>query len=554
MPPRRANPGVIRPIYAGVFDLAPDGYEHARDVALQWLRNNVTVRDRIGDLSDDEFDREVNEVRVQSARNADDTLTVLRLQHPEFDRATRAYDRVRNWRTDITIGRDADGAWIATRQWFKGVASDFRKCYPPIFIKTLWTEKALSDGLILDARCWRPEYVEEIDAIVELVNDEERAMPVVVLAEGCPLDPDRVASESIGLAHVCRVPRHLRGRLNEALSPGQELVHGAIRTFYPRIAGRETVAPAARWETIIGWRYGDDSGPPAFAEWLHAEMSRSVLSRLLNDTAHKTYEDVRTRQIQVEQSDLSARAESVDTLHQSLALMKDERELLLFENESLQEQVTEMSLRTEDLSSQLSIAEQQFGEERAKAIRLEQRILDLQHALARKSGSESITLTAAEVEELIEKQAEPANVLEAVDAANRLFMTYGTKVVFAESAWDSAIESPFMRPGDVLAALLRLGFLWNEVGAGKRREERARELLKFTLALHESDTVVNNKKLMAERRAVAPDGEEVFFEKHLKLGGGPQNDATSLCIYFGDKDGEILIGRVGCHPTGAKTQ
>ena len=59
---------------------------------------------------------------------------------------------------------------------------------------------------------------------------------------------------------------------------------------------------------------------------------------------------------------------------------------------------------------------------------------------------------------------------------------------------------------------------------------------------------------MAERRAVAPDGQEVFFEKHIKLGGGPQNATTSLCIYFGDKDGELLVGRVGAHPTGARTQ
>jgi hypothetical protein len=76
---------------------------------------------------------------------------------------------------------------------------------------------------------------------------------------------------------------------------------------------------------------------------------------------------------------------------------------------------------------------------------------------------------------------------------------------------------------------------------------------KRIVALHESITVVNSKKLMAERRTTMADGQE-FFEKHIKLGGGPQKAQTSLCIYFGDKDGEILVGRVGCHPAGAKTE
>ena len=56
-PQRRQNPGVIRPIYAGVFDLSPTGYEHAREAVLNWLRNNVAVREFIGTLDADEFRR-----------------------------------------------------------------------------------------------------------------------------------------------------------------------------------------------------------------------------------------------------------------------------------------------------------------------------------------------------------------------------------------------------------------------------------------------------------------------------------------------------------------
>ena len=489
---------------------------------------------------------------MQCARTADDAVAVVRLQHPEYERDTNVYDRVRDWRTDVTIGRDNDGAWIAARQWFKGVASDFRQCYPPKFIKELWSEKALSDGLILSSLPWRIEYAEEIDMLIELIKDEERAMPVAVLAEGCPLDPDRVSLDSIGLAHVCRVPRALRARLNNALASEQGLVHGAMQTFYPRISARAPVAPAARWETIVDWKFGPDSGPAAFAAWLHAEMARAVVSRLLNDPAHQTFEEIRGKQIHAQQADLIDRAEDATALRESVDLMRSERELLVYENESLQEQIGELSTRTEDLSSRLSVAESQFGQERTKAIQLEHRIIDLQYALARKSGSEAITLTPAEVDDLIEKQRDPKNVFDAVDIADGLFRTYGRRVVFTERAWETAMDSPFLRPRDVLAALLRLGFLWHEAGSGSRREQRARELLRCSLALHESQTAMT--KHGEERKATTPDGEDVYLQKHLKLGGGPQNDQTTLSIYFGDREDEILLGIVGRHPTGASTQ
>jgi hypothetical protein len=551
-PQRRQNPGIVRPIYAGVFDLDPDGYEFARTAVLDWVRSNVAVREFLGPLSTAEFEEQRDDVRALSARTPEDDITVVRLQHPEYDLPTKTYDRVRDWRTDITIGRDDTGAWIAARQWFKGVASDFRQCYPPKFIKRLWNEKRLSDGLILSPFPWRIEYPEEVETLVELINDAERTMPIVVLAEGCPLDPDRLAQESIGLAHICRVPRPLREQMNDALRPDQGLAHGAIQTFYPLIPGRPLATPGARWETIVEWRFGQESGPGAFASWLHAEMGRAVVARLLSDPAHRTFEDIRGRQIQAQQAVLQISPEDAVAQRETIALMRSERELHIFEIESLQEQIHELSTRTEDVSSRLAIAESQFGQERTKTIQLENRIIDLQYALARKSGSESIALNAAEVEELIDKQRDPKTVFEAVDMADGLFKTYGTRVVICERAWETAMDSPFLRPRDVLATLIRLGFLWHEAGEGARREQRARELLRCPVALHESQTAMTKHK--EERKVTAAAGEDVYLQKHAKLGGGPQNDQTSLTIYFGDRDGEILVGIVGRHLTGANTQ
>ena len=212
-------------------------------------------------------------------------------------------------------------------------------------------------------------------------------------------------------------------------------------------------------------------------------------------------------------------------MRESVDLMRSERELLVYENESLQEQIGELSTRTEDLSSRLSVAESQFGQERTKAIQLEHRIIDLQYALARKSGSEAITLTPAEVDDLIEKQRDPKNVFDAVDIADGLFRTYGRRVVFTERAWETAMDSPFLRPRDVLAALLRLGFLWHEQVLAAD-ENSARASCCVVVGFYQSQTAMT--KHGEERKATTPDGEDVYLQKHLKLGGGPQNDQRHL--------------------------
>ncbi len=208
---------------------------------------------------------------------------------------------------------------------------------------------------------------------------------------------------------------------------------------------------------------------------------------------------------------------------------------------------------TEDLANKLNTPESAYGEERTRNLKLEQQVFGLQYALAGKTGSDRAVLNAAQVADVLERKPDPKNVAEAVEMAEDILKAYNAPVAFTYLAYESALDSPFVRPREVLDALVRLGFLWHEVGSGKRREERAREILGCQLSLHESQTAMTKYK--EERRVITPSGNDVYLEKHLKLGGGPQNDQTTLSIYFGDNDaGELIIGIVGRHPTGANTQ
>ena len=158
------------------------------------------------------------------------------------------------------------------------------------------------------------------------------------------------------------------------------------------------------------------------------------------------------------------------------------------------------------------------------------------------------------VERLIEREAEPKRVLDALTRAKELFEQYDLPILVSNTAIEASEQSPFMRPKDVFAALVRLGFFWKDIrGAGNRVEETARETLKFPCSLHESDTTLRK---FGDQRIARFDGGEAQLEKHLTLGGGPkQNPKTTAQIYFGDDaNGQLLVGHVGRHLDITRTQ
>lgn len=550
---QQATHGLIRPIYAGVFDIDPNGYEQTREAVLNWLRSHPTVQPYSHDLQGMNFEldrlRERDGVLAQAATNGEGTITVARLQHQEPMRG--GFDPARNWRTDVTIERDGDAAWIAVRIWFAGVASDERDCAPPRFIKDLWRSKALSDLDILEPNCRQLEYDAEADSLAELILDSDRDLPVVVIADGCPLDPMRVAVDSIGLAHVFKISKPVRARLLHDLDFKYELNHGAMQTFFQRVLGQLPLAPGARFETIIGWRYATLVGPAAFAKWLHEEMGRAVVLRLLNDPAHRTVESIKVFAIEAQRAVLGTQTQDVETLQTQVELANEERELLNLANIDLDRQLTELTARMEGLSSERTTLDDELRTERAKNYSLQQEKASLHYMLAAKNGSDRITLDVAGVEELINQQSDPTSVFDAVEQAKTLFELYGANVVISENALEAAMDSPFRRPADVLKALLRLGFLWKDIrSSGRALEEAAHESIRFPCALHESQTARNQ---FGAERVVNLNGQTLTLEKHVKLGSG--NAEASLRIYFGDDaDFSILVGHVGRHLTSAKTQ
>lgn len=542
-PGRPPAQGTVRPLYAAVFDLDPDGYDHARETVLAWLRSHRTVRGHEALLAGDDFDLNLwlkDGLVAQAVRPPDGNVTVVRLQHRETDRSGKL-DRLRDWRIEVTVERDEGHAWIATRQWFAGLADDIRDSQPPRFVKDLWSEHALSDIEIFERTCRLADYDLDADDVVDLINDPDRDLPVIVIADGCPMDHERVAADFVGLAHVVKLSQEARHRFNSDLGDRFGLIHGSLQTFYARVADARLVAPASSFETIIGWQFADLEGPAAFSKWLRREVSNAVIARMVNDTAHRSYEEIRTKVIQMQRS----------TTHIQPAVIDNELlDLAESEIEDLRKQLAEVTERAQSYLNQKSAADEYANQEVERNRRLQADKVALQHALNEKTGAGPIVWDAARVERLIMEQPEPKNTHEAVENAQRLFILHNQKVRVSEEAEEGAMEAlHFKRPADIQAAMIRLGFLWTAIrSSGQRLDIAAKEAIRFPCSMFESETTM---RLYGHQRSVRIDGSLVTLPRHIKFGGGGTDDSAR--IHFGDKGGEVLIGHVGRHLTTAKT-
>jgi hypothetical protein len=182
------------------------------------------------------------------------------------------------------------------------------------------------------------------------------------------------------------------------------------------------------------------------------------------------------------------------------------------------------------------------GRERIR--RLQQDEAALQFALSAKRVQPELKLSPEQIEHLIAKQPIPDNVLDALEHAERIFTSHGLRVRVSETARTSARDAlNFKRPGQVQDTLIRLGFFWNDIRAsGQRPDQVAKRLLRVPTAMRESKKTM---RLYGGQRWVHIGNDMVRLQKHLKLGGGGKG--KSARIYFGDRDGELLIGHVGHH-------
>jgi hypothetical protein len=182
----------------------------------------------------------------------------------------------------------------------------------------LWRAEALFDIHILTPQLQVFQSEAEADALANLILSPARKLPLILIADGCPLDGQRVAQDCIGLAHVFAVSRLARFALMELLKGAYELQHGSASIFFSASQGSPVSQKASDFESIISWRRGSATGPGAFASWMHDETTQAVLLHLLNDPAHRALESVRATSLSQRTAVLGAQAAGAETFAEDL--------------------------------------------------------------------------------------------------------------------------------------------------------------------------------------------------------------------------------------------
>jgi hypothetical protein len=148
----------------------------------------------------------------------------------------------------------------------------------------------------------------------------------------------------------------------------------------------------------------------------------------------------------------------------------------------------------------------------------------------------------------VEPEAPPATVAEAVQRA----ATQAQHLVFTEAAHETAADSPYRRPADVLDALLRLdelaGLYADPEGFGRSLGQAAEDL-GLTWRQNVSELARSRKP---HAYTVTHDGERLELGPHVALGSGSgAGFIARIYLHVADGSGDtprgLYVGHVGRH-------
>jgi|1048.fasta_scaffold96507_1 hypothetical protein len=176
------------------------------------------------------------------------------------------------------------------------------------------------------------------------------------------------------------------------------------------------------------------------------------------------------------------------------------------------------------------------------SIQLQQRLL---YVAATRARDTLVISAVGRLSDLVRRVEEgPRNVREAVELAQARFAEHLT---ILPSALSSAMDSPFERPNEVLAALEAIAGL-----AGRLREPASAGswdswFKSRGLRYAAQESVTTGTMFRAERTFQVGD-RRIYMGRHIKMGGG--NDPKgNLRIHFerDDESGKFWVGHVGRH-------
>ncbi len=368
---------------------------------------------------------------------------------------------------------------------------------------------------------------------VSLANPQ-RALPVVVVSkdvysEQPAVVPDDLADRLVGLAEVAVTADKWAGfqLTDEIGTKTLSCYDGAVRLYWPGFSVYAQPAHHPLWlKSQIEWH--ESNGRP-LSDFLMRMLAGIASFRHTDGRTIRSAREAVRRERARHLEDLRAKVAKGGEGQADLESMIDE---LWAENDKLKKERDEAYGRRDELERDLQAAK----------ANLETMYQYQSEAEPTKPASQAV------VAEVV-----LSNVLEATRAAAAEF---DENLLFLDSAFDAAKNSPFQRPERVYEALQAIDEVcseWRqslESGSSMGTWESAFERRGFDYKNEISQTT---RTKYGHEYTFVYEGHKRLFEKHITEGAKQAHKCFSIHMYRDEDARKVVIGHVGRHLTNTKT-
>jgi hypothetical protein len=358
---RRFNAKTVRMYTMFALDIGISDAESAKPIVTEWVRRHaLRMGGRLGEVAGEQFELDrlfEHQLLAAAIASADGSQWAARLQHSQDDDVSRV------WRTDVGISNVDGQSNLSVRVGYTGVLDRQVSRKAPTFLHELVRNGiSLFDGDELDPEPWIVASEEDVSDVLELIADDQRTLPVIVLAAPPFTSPALLAKQALGVAHVIGVPAAMIAHFNHSVTFPWAVRAGSVRTFFPNfdLAADSTVlAPAARSDTINNWIFEDTYGPIAFMEYLLDVCAANSVTTRRHSPA-LTVSDIRSSNLGSRAAELAEAARSqvneedgerLKRLEAALAGANDEINALRTSAQEAREEHESLSFKLDELDA-----------------------------------------------------------------------------------------------------------------------------------------------------------------------------------------------------------
>lgn len=441
-----------------------------------------------------------------------------------------------SWRIVTWLGEASGSSWLRVRIGLDpkvdGIVMDPNiSVGAPRFIQALGEQFTLAiDGRELGS--WWQVSESGVRSYVQFLESPERRLPVVAITRQpstpTPVAPEQLARRLAGIAHVAAVEPAATYGVSDAITPTRSVFGGAVRLYWPGF--RRDSRPYSHPLFMPSGRYLHSD---SFVDDLAARLGRSaglflgppqLEGELRREEVLRGAEEARRKQEERQQRQQEAKEKAAGGLSaEEFEVFSRDFEAEAARRAELEERVAELELNLE--------------EERELRIRQESAHREAWQSLA--GGASDSTVSVAAVEP--PREREPETVREAVEiAASRC-----PDLVFTQSAYESADESQFGSPKDVLGDLLLLQDVAQQWASGTMGGD-FRNAFDGRHSNFRSGISQTAATQYGSDYTVSYNGTTVQMGPHLCRGGvGAPPTILRIYWYKDDATKKLVVGHVG---------